>query len=158
MQKVVYNNENKDISNKNAEIIDFKTIQKNASDNNDNKNIIEQIALECIKKADIKGSPEDIFNEYLKIRKQIKDKISSNQGLKLDNTDDDIYKKTVFDDYIICLEDGKKMKMLKRHLRTHYNMSFQEYKNKWNLPIDYPYVCKNHSKTRANIATRSKKR
>ena len=82
----------------------------------------------------------------------------SNQGLKLDNTDDDIYKKTVFDDYIICLEDGKKMKMLKRHLRTHYNMSFQEYKNKWNLPIDYPYVCKNHSKTRANIATRSKKR
>ena len=68
MQKVAYNNENKDISNKNAEIIDFKTIQKNASDNNDNKNIIEQIALECIKKADVKGSPEDIFNEYLKIR------------------------------------------------------------------------------------------
>jgi predicted transcriptional regulator len=58
------------------------------------------------------------------------------------------------DDYIICLEDGKKLKMLKRHLRTHYNMSIEEYKRKWNLSQDYPSVCKNYSIKRKNIATK----
>jgi len=47
-------------------------------------------------------------------------------------------KKSVSNDFIICLEDGKKFKSLKRHLRTHYNLSPDEYRAKWNLPADYP--------------------
>ena len=69
-----------------------------------------------------------------------------------------IPKQTVFDDYIICLEEGKKMKMLRRHLKVKYGMSFQEYKQKWGLPIDYPDVCKNYSNIRAEIAKNKKKK
>ena len=47
-------------------------------------------------------------------------------------------KKSVFPDYIVCLEDGKKLKMLKRHLKTAYNMSPEEYRERWGLPADYP--------------------
>ena len=52
-------------------------------------------------------------------------------------------KKSVTPDYIICLEDGKKFKSLKRHLRTHYDMSPEEYREKWGLPADYPMVAPN---------------
>lgn len=55
-------------------------------------------------------------------------------------------------DYLICLEDGKKMKMLKRHLRTHYDMSPDEYRKRWNLPIDYPMVAPNYAKKRRELA------
>jgi predicted transcriptional regulator len=52
-------------------------------------------------------------------------------------------KKSVHEDYLICLEDGKKFKSLKRHLRTHYNLSPEEYREKWGLPHDYPMVAPN---------------
>lgn len=55
-------------------------------------------------------------------------------------------------DYIICLEDGKKLKMLKRHLMTHYNMSPEEYRTKWNLPADYPMVAPNYAAQRRQLA------
>ncbi|EMD82797.1 MucR family transcriptional regulator [Pacificimonas flava] len=55
-------------------------------------------------------------------------------------------------DYIVCLEDGKKLKMLKRHLMTHYNMSPDEYRRKWNLPADYPMVAPNYAKQRRELA------
>lgn len=55
-------------------------------------------------------------------------------------------------DYIICLEDGKKLKMLKRHLMTHYNMSPEEYRRKWNLPADYPMVAPNYTEKRRELA------
>ncbi|MBU3654884.1 MAG: MucR family transcriptional regulator [Holosporaceae bacterium] len=61
-------------------------------------------------------------------------------------------KKSVTDDYIICLEDGKKLKMLKRHLRTTYNLSPDEYRAKWGLPSDYPMVAPNYAKRRAEFA------
>lgn len=61
-------------------------------------------------------------------------------------------KKSVTDDYIICLEDGKKFKSLKRHLRTHYNLSLEEYREKWGLPLDYPMVCKAYSERRSQLA------
>lgn len=61
-------------------------------------------------------------------------------------------KKSVFDDYIICLEDGKKFKSLKRHLRSHYDMSPEEYREKWGLPADYPMVSPNYSKKRSKLA------
>jgi predicted transcriptional regulator len=61
-------------------------------------------------------------------------------------------KKSVTPDYIICLEDGKKFKSLKRHLRTHYNLSPEEYREKWNLPHDYPMVAPNYAAARSNLA------
>jgi predicted transcriptional regulator len=61
-------------------------------------------------------------------------------------------RKSVAPDYIICLEDGKKFKSLKRHLRTHYNLSPEEYREKWGLPADYPMVAPNYSATRSRLA------
>ncbi len=61
-------------------------------------------------------------------------------------------RKSIAADYIICLEDGKKFKSLKRHLRTHYDMSPEEYREKWGLPADYPMVAPNYSATRSRLA------
>lgn len=61
-------------------------------------------------------------------------------------------KKSVTPDYIICLEDGKKLKMLKRHLRTNYDMTPDEYRAKWGLPPDYPMVAPNYAKQRSAFA------
>ncbi len=61
-------------------------------------------------------------------------------------------KKSITPDYLICLEDGKKFKSLKRHLRTHYDMSPDEYRAKWNLPSDYPMVAPNYAEARSNLA------
>ncbi len=61
-------------------------------------------------------------------------------------------KKSVLPDYLICLEDGKKFKSLKRHLRTHYNLSPEEYREKWGLPIDYPMVAPNYAAARSELA------
>jgi predicted transcriptional regulator len=61
-------------------------------------------------------------------------------------------RRSVTPDYIICLEDGKKLKMLKRHLRTTYNMSPDEYRTKWALPADYPMVAPNYAKQRSEFA------
>jgi predicted transcriptional regulator len=55
-------------------------------------------------------------------------------------------------DYIICLEDGKKMKMLKRHLKTAYDMTPEEYRARWNLPADYPMVAPNYAEKRRELA------
>lgn len=61
-------------------------------------------------------------------------------------------RKSITPDYIICLEDGKKLKMLKRHLRTTYNMTPEEYRAKWNLPADYPMVAPNYARQRSEFA------
>ncbi|HTH16485.1 MAG TPA: MucR family transcriptional regulator [Magnetospirillum sp.] len=61
-------------------------------------------------------------------------------------------KKSVTPDYIVCLEDGKKLKMLKRHLRTTYNMTPDEYRAKWGLPPDYPMVAPNYAAQRSDFA------
>lgn len=61
-------------------------------------------------------------------------------------------KKSVFPDYIICLEDGKKLKMLKRHLKTAYNMSPEEYRERWGLAADYPMVAPNYARQRSRLA------
>jgi predicted transcriptional regulator len=63
-------------------------------------------------------------------------------------------KKSVTADYIICLEDGKKFKSLKRHLRTRYAMTPEEYRARWNLPHDYPMVAPNYAKARSDLAKR----
>ena len=61
-------------------------------------------------------------------------------------------KKSVTPDYIVCLEDGKKLKMLKRHLRTTYNMTPDEYRAKWGLPPDYPMVAPSYAEKRRDLA------
>ena len=61
-------------------------------------------------------------------------------------------KRSVTPDYIVCLEDGKKLKMLKRHLRTTYDMTPEEYRAKWGLPADYPMVAPNYAKQRSAFA------
>lgn len=61
-------------------------------------------------------------------------------------------KKSVFSDYIVCLEDGKKMKMLKRHLDVSYGLTPDQYRARWNLPHDYPMVAPNYALTRSNLA------
>lgn len=61
-------------------------------------------------------------------------------------------KKSVTDDYIICLEDGKQFKSLKRHLRTKYNMSPEQYREKWGLPYDYPMVAPAYARQRSKLA------
>ncbi len=61
-------------------------------------------------------------------------------------------RRSVTDDYIICLEDGKKFKSLKRHLRTHYNLTPEQYREKWNLPVDYPMVAPEYAKARSALA------
>jgi len=63
-------------------------------------------------------------------------------------------KKSVTADYIVCLEDGKKFKSLKRHLRTRYGMTPDEYRTKWGLAHDYPMVAPNYAKERSNLAKR----
>jgi predicted transcriptional regulator len=73
-------------------------------------------------------------------------------------------KKSVMPDYIVCLEDGKKLKMLKRHLKTAYNLSPEQYRERWSLPPDYPMVAPNYAKQRSQLArdlglgTKSKRR
>ncbi len=61
-------------------------------------------------------------------------------------------RKSVTPDYIICLEDGKKLKMLKRHLKTAYNMTPEQYRERWDLPADYPMVAPNYANHRSNLA------
>ena len=61
-------------------------------------------------------------------------------------------KKSVMAEYIVCLEDGKKFKSLKRHLRTHYNLSPEQYRAKWDLPPDYPMVAPNYARARSELA------
>lgn len=55
-------------------------------------------------------------------------------------------------DYIVCLEDGKKLKMLRRHLMTHYDMTPEDYRTKWNLPADYPMVAPSYAEQRSKLA------
>jgi predicted transcriptional regulator len=61
-------------------------------------------------------------------------------------------RRSVRPDYIVCLEDGKKLKMLKRHLKTAFNMTPAEYRERWKLPSDYPMVAPNYAKQRSKLA------
>lgn len=61
-------------------------------------------------------------------------------------------KKSITPDFLVCLEDGKKFKSLKRHLRSQYNMSPEQYREKWALPADYPMVAPNYAEARSQLA------
>lgn len=64
-------------------------------------------------------------------------------------------RKSVHPDYIVCLEDGKQFKALKRHLQSHYNMTPQQYRQRWGLPSTYPMVAPNYAKSRSQLAKQS---
>ena len=64
-------------------------------------------------------------------------------------------KKSITPDFLICLEDGRKFKSLKRHLRTKYDLTPEQYRAKWNLPKDYPMVSPNYAAARSNLAKQS---
>ncbi len=64
-------------------------------------------------------------------------------------------RRSVMPDYIVCLEDGRKLKMLKRHLQTSYKLTPEDYRSKWNLPPDYPMVAPNYAKRRSDFAKES---
>ena len=64
-------------------------------------------------------------------------------------------RRSITPDHVVCLEDGKKLKMLKRHLRSTYNMSPDEYRSKWSLPPDYPMVAPNYAARRSELAKKS---
>ncbi|MBR1429398.1 MAG: MucR family transcriptional regulator [Rickettsiales bacterium] len=138
--------------NINGKLISFVADKNDNSIKSITDKTIDEIALECLKKANFDGSTDEVLAEFLRIRE------------KLINAETEVMQnkkkipQTVFYDYIICLEDGLKMQMLKRHLKTKYNMTFQEYKQKWGLPIDYPYVCEKYSKVRARIAGHRRKK
>jgi predicted transcriptional regulator len=61
-------------------------------------------------------------------------------------------KKSVFPDHVVCLEDGKKLKMLRRHLKTAYNLTPEQYRERWGLPADYPMVAPDYARHRSSLA------
>ena len=80
---------------------------------------------------------------------------SLSSGIALPDTDKKpavSIKKSIMPDYIVCLEDGKRLKMLKRYIRSRYNLTPEAYRLKWNLPADYPMVAPNYAKTRSDFA------
>ena len=79
--------------------------------------------------------------------------LHSEPGLSVDRPQPAVpIKRSVTPDYLICLEDGKKLKMLKRHLKTAYDMSPEDYRERWGLPSDYPMVAPNYAKKRSKLA------
>ncbi len=64
-------------------------------------------------------------------------------------------KKSIHDEYLVCLEDGKKFKSLKRHLSVHFGLTPDEYRQKWDLPADYPMVAPNYAAQRSRLAKQS---
>lgn len=89
---------------------------------------------------------KDVFGAFKSVDASSSGKAVSNQKPAVNP------KKSVFPDYIICLEDGKKFKSLKRHLTAHFGLTPQEYREKWGLPLDYPMVAPSYSEKRSNLA------
>ncbi|MBR7158300.1 MAG: MucR family transcriptional regulator [Alphaproteobacteria bacterium] len=91
--------------------------------------------------------PELIENVYMTLAN-----IASTDGAETQAEPAVPIKKSVTPNYIICLEDGKKLKMLKRHLKTNYDMTPEEYRERWGLPSDYPMVAPNYAAQRSDLA------
>ena len=94
-------------------------------------------------------SPDEVYIMIEQVHKTLQKSIQFN--LNKETTLVSV-NQSVFPDYIICLEDGKKFKSLKRHLKTKYNLSPEEYREKWQLPANYPMVAPNYAKARSALA------
>ena len=102
--------------------------------------------------ADSKDLPQIITNTFSALRATLKvaDTQTSNNSKPAI-----AIKRSITPDFLVCLEDGRKLKMLKRHLRTSYDMTPEEYRYKWNLPSDYPMVAPSYAKRRSDFAKKT---
>lgn len=94
--------------------------------------------------SDLPGAIKEVYRSL--------ESLSGDQPAQPENRPAVNIRRSVTPDYIVCLEDGKKLKMLKRHLRTAYNMTPEEYRQKWGLPPDYPMVAPNYARQRSSLA------
>jgi predicted transcriptional regulator len=104
-----------------------------------------QVANNPVQSGELPGLIQEVYQTLSKV------------GSASDNGDDKIapavpIRKSVTPDYLVCLEDGKKLKMLKRHLKTSFNLTPEEYRSRWGLPSDYPMVAPNYAKQRSALA------
>lgn len=154
-------NENFIVDDMLNEITEINNIIPFVSKNSKNESISEimllQIAINIVSKEKKENdSLENNIHSIKQYYKMLLDIISVNKNIPLYKQKGLELKDTYSDDFIICLEDNKKLKILKRHLRTKYNMSLEEYKVKWGLPNDYPSVCTKYSNKRKKIAIETK--
>lgn len=120
----------------------------------DEKHIVEltshvisaYVSNNAVAPADLPNLIGDVFNAFQSISNASEATEKFNQKPAVNP------KKSVFEDYIICLEDGKHFKSLKRHLRSHFNLSPEEYRKKWGLAADYPMVAPSYSIRRSKLA------
>lgn len=110
--------------------------------------VAAHLSNNTVAKTDVSGLIEQIYRTL----SGLAGGVSVSGGLKERLQPAVSVKKSVADDYIICLEDGKKLKMLKRHLKTAYNMTPEEYRERWNLPADYPMVAPSYAAQRSKLA------
>jgi predicted transcriptional regulator len=107
--------------------------------------------------AHVANNTTDI-NELPRLIRQVHStlaELSGKSSLRADRPEPAVpVKKSIHDEYIICLEDGKKLKMLKRHLKTAYNMTPEQYRERWGLAPDYPMVAPNYAKQRSFLAVK----
>lgn len=97
-------------------------------------------------------TPNEIPNVIEQVYRTLSN-VTTDSGVSADRPQPAVpIKKSVNPDYIVCLEDGKKLKMLKRHLKTAYKMTPEEYRDRWGLPADYPMVAPNYAKQRSKLA------
>lgn len=96
-----------------------------------------------------KELPDLIQSIYKTVVEVSDSEIAGANGRKKPAVDID---QSIHQDYLICLEDGKQFKSLKRHLMTHYNITPEEYREKWGLPVDYPMVAPAYAKARSQLA------
>lgn len=136
-------------------IVNFREINKQVFKNSNENNIeLLKIASSIISQKDIDAGIDSACNALRVIYHKIATIVNADENGQPLYKQKNIDLSTIFcDEYIVCLEDGIKLKVLKRHLRTKYNMSIEEYRIKWGLPMNFPTVCKNYSKRRRDIAS-----
>lgn len=119
--------------------------------NNDILNVTTDIVLGFVQRGDVSADevPGLIRSVYSTLSDLTSAPIPTNRADPIPAVS---IKKSITPDFIICLEDGKKLKMLKRHLMTHYNMTPDDYRAKWGLPRDYPMVAPNYALQRRDLA------
>jgi len=99
-----------------------------------------------------KVNPDDLRGLMAEVYESLQDLAAGEASLRATRDPAVPISKSITPEFVICLEDGKKLKMLKRYLRTHYQLTPEEYKRKWNLPADYPMVAPNYAKKRSAFA------
>lgn len=101
-------------------------------------------------KGDVKKIIRDVYQELATLSGALQQQASETQ--EKPQAPRVSIKESIQPDYIICLEDGKKLKMLKRYLKTHYDMTPEQYRKRWKLPSDYPMVAPEYAKKRSQLA------